>query len=416
MNFKNIITKTIGVIFMMIPFLSVAQNTPLTLEQAIKIGVENNGNIKAVNQEIDKLNTLKKTSFGLDKTNFGMQYGQYNSLEKDFGFTIDQNFKFPTVYTHQKQLNQAYIAQGEHQKLVTQNDLIKEIKLNFYQIVYLNQLNDLLMYQDSLFERFFRASQLKFNTGESTYLEQVTAESKWIGVQAKLNENQSNIKIYKAVLQALMYQKIKVDEIDDSNLKKTLTLDIDSSALANNPQLKYYQNLIQVKEQEYKVNKANILPDFSIGYFNMSMKGNYDINGVNTYLGSDYRFQGVQATVSIPIFVRDDLAKNKAKQMDQQIAQTNAYNYQVYLNGQFERVVQDFYKYKSLLDYYENSALPQADLMIDNANKSYASGNIGYLEYYQVLNNAIEIKTNYLKLVNSYNQSIIAIEYLIGVK
>lgn len=416
MKFKNIITKTIGLIFVIIPLLSVAQNTPLTLEQAIKIGIDNNGNIKAVNMEIEKLNVLKKTSFGLDKTDFGVQYGQYNSLERDFGFTIDQNFKFPTVYSHQKQLNNAYINQSEQQKLVTQNDLIKEIKLNFYQIVYLNQLNDLLMYQDSLFERFFRASQLKFNTGESTYLEQVTAESKWIGIKAKLNENQSNIKIYKAVLQALLYQKTQVEQIDDSNLKKTLALDLDSSALANNPQLKYYQNLILVKEQEYKVNKANILPHFSIGYFNMSMKGDYDVNGTTTYLGSDYRFQGVQATVSIPIFVKDDLAKSKAKQIDQQIAQTNAYNYQVYLNGQFERVVQDYYKYKSLIDYYENSALPQANLMIENANKSYINGNIGYLEYYQVLNNAIEIKTNYLKLVNSYNQSIIAIEYLIGVK
>jgi cobalt-zinc-cadmium resistance protein CzcA len=79
-------------------------------------------------------------------------------------------------------------------------------------------------------------------------------------------------------------------------------------------------------------------------------------------------------------------------------------------------VVQDYYKYKSLLDYYENIALIQSDLMIDNATKSYNNGNINYLEYIQVMNNSINIKNNYLNLVNNYNQSIIAIEYLMGIK
>jgi len=393
-----------------------AQTNQLTLEQAINLGMENNGNIKAINLEIEKLNTLKKTSFGLDKTDVGVQYGQYNGLNNDFGFTIDQNFKFPTVYKHQKSLNQAYVNAGEQQKLVTQNDLIKEIKLNYYQIVYLNQLNQLLKFQDSLFQNFFKGAQLKYETGEGTYLEQVTAESKWIGIKASLSENESNLKIYKSVLQALIFQNQPIEQIDDSNIKKELNLELDSSALSNNPQLMYYKNLIEIKEQEYKVNKSKILPDFSLGYFNMSMKGNYTIDGVDTYLDGSYRFQGVQATLSIPIFVRDDMANAKAKQIDRQIAETNANNYQVYLKSQFERVVQDYYKYKSMLDYYENSALIQSDLMIENATKSYNNGNISYLEFIQVMNNSTQIKTNYFKLINNYNQSIIAIEYLLGAK
>jgi cobalt-zinc-cadmium resistance protein CzcA len=393
-----------------------SQSNPLTLEQVISLGVENNGNIKAINLEIEKLNTLKKTSFGLDKTDVGVQYGQYNSLSNDFGFTIDQNFKFPTVYKHQKSLNQAYVNAGEQQKLVTQNDLIKEIKLNYYQIIFLNNVQQLLKFQDSLFQSFFKGTQLKYETGDGTYLEQVTAESKWMGVKAKLSENESNIKIYKSVLQALIFQAQPVDEIDDSKLKKVLNIEIDSSALVSNPQLMYYKKMIEIKEQEYRVNKSNILPDFSVGYFNISMIGNYNINGVDTYLDGGYRFQGVQATVSIPIFIKDDLAITKAKQIEKQIAETQVNNYQIYLKSQFERVVQDYYKYKSLLDYYENIALIQSDLMIDNATKSYNNGNINYLEYIQVMNNSINIKNNYLNLVNNYNQSIIAIEYLMGIK
>jgi len=412
---KNIKNKISILFCFLISAIGFSQSNPLTLEQAINLGVENNGNIKAINLEIEKLNTLKKTSFGLDKTDVGVQYGQYNSLNNDLGFTIDQKFKFPTVYKHQKSLNQAYVNAGEQQKLVTKNDLVKEIKLNFYQIIYLNEVHQLLLFQDSLYQSFFKGIQIKYEAGEGTYLEQVTAESKWMEIKAKLSENGSNIKIYKSVLQALTFQNQPVDKVDYLNLKKELNFELDSSALVGNPQLMYYKKLIDIKEQEYKVNKSNLMPDFSVGYFNISMAGNYNINGVNTYLDQGYRFQGVQATVSIPIFVKDDLANTKAKQIDKQIAQTQANNYQVYLKSQFERVVQDYYKYKSLLDYYENQALVQSDLMIDNAIKSYKNGDINYLEYIQVMNNSIGIKNNYLNLLNNYNQSVIAIEYLIGI-
>jgi len=413
---KHIIKNTLLLCLILISKSIYAQNNVLTLEQAVEMGINNNGNIKVINQEIKKLNVLKKTSFGLDKTKFGVQYGQYNGLNNDLGFSIDQSFKFPTVYRAQKSLNQAYIDAGEQQKLITQNDLIKEIKLNYYQIVYLNQINKLLSYQDSLFERFFKGAQLKFETGESTYLEQITAESKWVEIKAKLNENHSNLIIYKSILQALLFQNQTIDKVDDSKIKKELMLEIDSSALANNPQLVYYKNLIDLKSKEYQLNKSKILPDFSVGYFNLSMVGNYTINNTNVYLDKSYRFQGVQASIAIPIFVRDDLAQSQAKLIDKQIAETNVYNYQVYLKHQFNRVVQDYYKYKSLLDYYENSALITANLMIDNATTSFSNGNISYLEYVQALNMAIEIKTKYLNLINNYNQSIIAIEYLVGEK
>ena len=391
-------------------------NSTLTLEQAINYGIENNGNMKAINLEIERLTELKKTSSGLDKTDFGVQYGQYNSLDKDFGFSIDQNFKFPTVYKHQKSLNQAYVQQGESQKLVTQNDLVKEIKLTYYQLVFLNQQAELLNFQDSLYTQFFTAAQLKFETGEGTYLEQVTAETKLINIKALIVENESNQKIYKTILQTLINQPNEIEAIDNGSIKKDLGLTLDSSAVANNPQLLYLQNLIQIKEQQTKVNKATILPDFSVGYFNISMQGNYNVNGVDTYLDQSYRFQGVQATLSIPIFVRDDIAKVNANKIEQQIAQTNADYYQTYLMGEFERVAQDFIKYKAMLDYYENAALQQANIIIENTNKSYKNGNINYLEYVQSIATALNIKNKYINVLNSYNQSIIAIEYLVGQK
>jgi len=42
------------------------------------------------------------------------------------------------------------------------------------------------------------------------------------------------------------------------------------------------------------------------------------------------------------------------------------------------------------------------------------AGNIDYVEYVLNLDKALEIKSNYLQALNDYNQSIIAIDEILG--
>ena len=89
---------------------------------------------------------------------------------------------------------------------------------------------------------------------------------------------------------------------------------------------------------------------------------------------------------------------------------------QLIIQGQLNTIAQEFQKYQSTVDYYEKSALPQAELIIQNANKAYKAGEIGYFEYLQSLNSGIKIKTDYLDYLMLYNQYIISIELITGGK
>jgi cobalt-zinc-cadmium resistance protein CzcA len=66
------------------------------------------------------------------------------------------------------------------------------------------------------------------------------------------------------------------------------------------------------------------------------------------------------------------------------------------------------------LDYYEDQAVPEADLIIGQASLSYKAGAMDYLEYIVNLNRALEIKQNYIDILNSYNQTIISIDFITG--
>ena len=63
------------------------------------------------------------------------------------------------------------------------------------------------------------------------------------------------------------------------------------------------------------------------------------------------------------------------------------------------------------------SRKPDASLAADirsNAIKSYRAGEIGYVEYAQAVNRALDIQGNYLDLVNDYNLAVIRIEFLVN--
>jgi cobalt-zinc-cadmium resistance protein CzcA len=55
-----------------------------------------------------------------------------------------------------------------------------------------------------------------------------------------------------------------------------------------------------------------------------------------------------------------------------------------------------------------------AESIVNIAQRTYKSGDIGYIEYVQNLNEANKIKTDYLTMMNNYNQTIINIQFLLN--
>ncbi len=129
--------------------------------------------------------------------------------------------------------------------------------------------------------------------------------------------------------------------------------------------------------------------------------------------GSD-RFSGIEAGVSIPLFYGSYKSNIKTSELKKQIAETNADYYNTVLQGNYDQHLREVEKYSESLDYYKVKALPQAELIISSAQKSFDNGAINYIEYFQNLNQALELKLNYLNTLNGYNHSVINLEYLIG--
>ena len=419
-RFKGRSAKTLAVISLLLGATAISNNLSaqeprvINLHDAIQIALDSNLSVKSAALSIDVQKALKGTSIDLPKTVLDGQYGQFNSFTNDNSFAISQSFAFPTVYFNRSRLAKANIKSSEIQHMVSQLEIATQVKQVYWQYVFLTSKQKLLTYQDSLYSGLLRAAELRAKSGETNRLEMITARSQSLEIKNQLYQVTSDITISGRQLMVLLNSKSALIPSVSEVHQIDFALSTDSSSLTQNPYLNFIKQQVEVSRIEKKLEQSQMLPDLNIGYFNQSIIGTQDVNGIPRNFGKGDRFTGVQAGISVPIWITPYTSRAKAAKISESIARTNAENYNKSLTGGYQSLLDEYYKYTSSVDYYETQAVPEADLIIDQATKSYKAGALDYLDYVLTLNRALAIRQNYLEAINSYNQTIISIEYIIG--
>ena len=221
----------------------------------------------------------KKSAYNLGKTDFGIQYGQYNSFENDFAFNLNQRIEFPTVYSSQRTLAKEKIEGSQMQLSITENDLKRNIRISWYQLAYLKERERLLLYQDTIYGRFLHAATIRYETEATSYLEKAAAETRVMEIQNTLKIIESDIAIQENQLRILLNDTTDLSFLPATLDERRFANKQDSTQLSGNPLLAYAKQQIDIASAEKAVQSAKMLPDISVGYFNQSLIGSQTSNG-----------------------------------------------------------------------------------------------------------------------------------------
>ncbi|MGE5446852.1 MAG: CusA/CzcA family heavy metal efflux RND transporter, partial [Bacteroidales bacterium] len=415
---KSVKTMSLLILlFMGSSFFTTAKAQPaktINLQQAIQMALDSNLSIRSSAYSVNVQKALKGASWDLPKTTIDGEFGQFNSYSNDNSFTLSQTIDFPTVYINQRKLANANIKSSEYQLQASQLEIATSVKQVYWQLAYLYSRQKLLIYQDSLFSGLLRAAELRVKTGETNHLEMISARSQSMEVKNQLQQSLADMKIFRQKLQVLLNTKIDLYPADTVLHRLESNILPDSSALTVNPSLGYMQQQVEVSRFEKKLESSRMMPDFNVGYFSQTIQGTQEVNGVPRTFGSGDRFNGVQAGVAIPLWFAPFTAKTKAAKLKQLMASTNAESYNKSLAGNYQSLLAENDKYNNSVVYYEKQAIPEANMIIDQATQSFKAGAMDYLDYILTLNRALSIKQNYLDALNNYNQNLISIDFITG--
>ncbi len=390
------------------------QTRTIDMHDAIQTALDSSLSVKSAGYSIEVQKVLKGAALDFPKTVFDGQYGQINSYTNDNSISVSQSFAFPSVYVNRYKLADATIKSSEWKFKVSQLEIATQVKQVYWQSVYLAAKQKLLMYQDSLYSGFLRAAELRAKAGETNRLEMISARSQSLEIKDKLYQVTSDIGIYSRKLKMLLnISWMPIPEEKDLH-RIADSFPVDSVSVEQNPSLGYAKQQVEVSQIEKKLERSQMLPDLNIGYFSQTIIGTQEVDGVPRTFGQDSRFTGIQAGISVPLWFGPYSSRAKAAEINENIARTDAENYTRSISGNFLSLLDEYSKFSSSVDYYEKQAVPEADLIIDQATRSYKAGALDYLDYIFSLNRALAIRQNYLDALNNCNQTIISIHFITG--
>lgn len=402
--------KTAGIVLLFFSSVSWGQ---ISLEEAIERGIQNNPAMKRAQLKIEQQQVLTKTAYQVPKTAISASYGQINTYRSDQSYAINQTFS-PFLFKAKSDLLQGYIhlAQAEEEKVKQQ--LIWEIRKTWNDIVYFKSALALSAKKDSLYDQFQKNAQLRFDLGETGILEKNMADM--LAAQATQDRLNTEMELNnaRAVLSRLLVQESAIFIDQEVIIPVDFNPVFDSTELAQNPVLKIVEQEVKLAEKQVRLRRSEAFPDLTVGYFIQSIAGEQKVEDETVVYDQTPRFQGFNVGISIPLFYGANRARKQAANVNAEMEVFRQEEVKQTLTQELKNQIRALTRYKEEMNYYETVALTNAQQLVDVASTAYQKGDIGYMEYNQAIQSAIQIRLDYIKAIRNFNENVFAVKYLIN--
>jgi cobalt-zinc-cadmium resistance protein CzcA len=389
----------VGMVSLM-PQSTLGQNAPLHLSRAIELGLKNNQNYLSQKSMTEKSVALIPTAVDLGKTNIYYHFDQNNTTDVGLPLKvagIQQSFSYPGIYSSQQKTLENRANQQMAALNIVKNRLIKNISLTYYQIVYLKNKIKIYEYLDSLYSHFAYAADRRLKTGETNYLEKLSADSKKMEIHTLLEQTKKDLEISYHELHKLMGTDNSF-AIKDEKLNRIPFHEVKGEG-------EYYLNetkaMTQVALYKLKTERRRFLPDLNLEYF----------QGKTTWNASKI-YHGFNVGLSIPLWFTPQKSRIKAAKLEYQATQQQYLFQQNAVKTKKNQLLKQLNKFLIPVDYYEKTGNKLSNTLLKMASKSFRQGEIDYIKYILSIKDATDIQLNYLNNLYHYNQTIIQLQYL----
>lgn len=376
-----------------------AQSTHKTLQDLIPLALENNAGLKAGQFETERTEALIGSAFNVDKTQFYFEYNQNNLAVNNEPLDVigvQQDFLFPTVYFAGKWVNKKNhnLAQSFYE--IRKKGLERDVTASYYQLQYAREKEAIYKQLDSLYSDFASQAARRFELGATTYLEKITAQSKRRQITVQSEKAQRDV----AIALSGLLKIVQVGQALAIAVEPVLKVPLENVSVSDSPELRYYDDRISLANAARSLEQQKLLPDISLNYF----------QGTNSQLNKT--LHGYQVGLKIPLFFGGQSSRIEASKIATDIALEEFKAYTIQLEARLQELQSELRKYEEAVAYYEEDGALLSEEILKTANGSFRNGEIDFYQYILSLENAYQVRLDYLDNLNLYNQTVIKINYI----
>ncbi|MEO9804927.1 MAG: CusA/CzcA family heavy metal efflux RND transporter [Reichenbachiella sp.] len=401
---KTKLSMTVMVIgaLLVSPFLMQAQPIEINLNQAIQVALDNNLGLKVSSQRIDQSRQLIGSALDVEKTQIYYNEDQNNIAPNNIPLNvwgISQSLQFPTVYGAKRKVMKGKVVLSKAQYALDSRMVTREVSKAYYEVVYWQLLLKNYTYLDSLYAEFEHAANRRFEQGESNYLEKLTAETKQKEITVQLSQIKESIRKSYIVLGRWLQTDIDYAISE----KELIPLELKPLDTVDHPGINYHSYALQLAEQDLSLEKQLLLPDLNLSVFQGTNNGS---NAQN--------YTGFQAGVAIPLWFGGQKSKINAARTATSIKKMEETDYRAQLKSNYLALLSDMKQSETGMNYYYSTGKKLSEQLIFHAVKAFQNGEIGFLQYAQLLENAQSIELNYFSSLYQYNRAVLEANYIMN--
>jgi outer membrane protein TolC len=393
---------TLFILFALVGMYTYGQQSlkGLSRQQALQLAQEKNPQVKLANLKKEKQQALKGSALGISSPEVIFEAPTSNELRPG----VLQSFDFPTTYVRKYQSQNQQIALAETEKQITLNQLRYQVNSTYNEMQYLREVFASYQQQDSLLEDVVEVTNVRLEVGQISNLEKLNAESQYREVKYQLDQVKSKLRTARVHMSLLTGNPSDTTiTAGDEFTKVSLSNNVLNSdeAYAGNPLTKYYDQNKRLQHLQLKQNQSYWFPSLIVGYLNQGASNS----------PMQYR---MRYGFTFPLWFWTNSSQVKAARKNVNIADQQVVLNQYDLKGNYTQALSELRQYTEALNYFEQTALPQAQEISKTAKEGYRLGSIGYYNYLLNLQQVIKIRLGYLEALKNYNQAIFTIQYLRG--
>lgn len=384
---------------MLIATCAMAQEAPVTLGDLVASALENNSGLKAQELEVARSKAMIGTAFDFDKTQVYYHYDENNlTLDNEAlrVYGLQQDFLFPTVYFAGKKMYKAGLDLSSDRYGIMKKRVAREVTAAYYKWSYAVEKEQLLVRLDSLYRNFSEMAQRRFELGETNYLEKITSLSKRRQIAIRAQEAE---KMTRAAMTRLM-KEVQSDSVLEVGRSPLHRVALQENDLADSPEIRYQLDNINLAEAQHGYERQRYLPDLGLQYFQGYAPS---LNG---------SLNGFQLGLKIPLLFGGKASRVKDAKIATEQAHEQLRDYSIRLRAHRDELEKQLQAYDEALSYYEQEGTELSDEILKMAEISYRNGELDFFQFIQSIENAYEVKLDYLYNLDRYNQTAIQINYL----
>ncbi len=383
----------------------------MNYDQAIQLLTERNGQYKAALLEQGKQELIGKSNSGIPSTTINGMIGQYNSYyRKDNNITINQTIPFPTSFREEKNLGVEIGKLSQIESLLLLRDLEQQLALSFDQYGYIQTQIRYLQELDSSLIQLEEKSKIRMDLQDISRLDYSLVQTKRMRLANDISLLESQLLGEKRKIASLLNLEESTFSLESTNYLAKLNF-LPKTDVSNHPISQWYQQKNGVYLQEKQVNFSHQLPEINLGYFNQTLVGVQNLNGVDTKFTQANRFQGYMVGANVPLFWGAYKNRNQVTTLSMQQNELESAQSKQAMQREFMQLTERLTILSASMEKLGGQLNNELKFLMEDAKVKFDVGEISFIEFLQIQQQRSELELTYLQLINQYNQTSIQLNW-----